>query len=126
MRTQDFKAALDLLGAISEAGTDKASFARLGVERLPALVAAEFTTLSVCDLASGRREVFGLPGGSLGADARAAFDRHFKQHPLVRFHGYDGGRVTQRISDCLVRLPLHYALTDDEQQRVIEAVRTFR
>jgi len=101
LRTQDFKAALDLLGAISEAGTDKASFARLGVERLPALVASEFTTLSVCDLASGRREVFGLPGGSLGTDARAAFDRHFRQHPLVRFHGYDGGRVTQRISDCL-------------------------
>jgi len=71
------------------------------VERLPSLVASEFTTLSVCDLVSGRRDVYGLPGASLSADARAAFDRHFKQHPLVRFHGYDGGRTTQRISDCL-------------------------
>src|SRR5438874_11146561 len=98
---RDFRAALDLLGAIGEAGGDKAGFARLGVERLPSLVASEFTTLSVCDLASGRREVYGLPGASLSADERAAFDRHFKQHPLVRFHGYEDGRVTQRISDCL-------------------------
>jgi DNA-binding CsgD family transcriptional regulator len=101
LRTPDFKAALDLLGAINESGADKASFARLGVERLPSLVASEFTTLSVCDLVSGRREVYGLPGTSLSADERAAFDRHFKEHPLVRFHGYDGGGVTQRISDCL-------------------------
>jgi DNA-binding CsgD family transcriptional regulator len=101
LRTHDFKSALDLLGAISETGADKATFARLGVERLPSLVASEFTTLSVCDLVSGRREVYGLPGASLSADERAAFDRHFKQHPLVRFHGYDGGSVTQRISDCL-------------------------
>jgi DNA-binding CsgD family transcriptional regulator len=101
LRIQNFKAALDLLGAISETPPDKAFFARLGVERLPSLVASEFTTLSVCDLLSGRREVYGLPAGALSADERAAFDRHFKQHPLVRFHGYDGGRVTQRISDCL-------------------------
>jgi len=101
LRTEDFKAALDLLGAIGEAPADRATFARLGVERLPSLVASEFTTLSVCDLASGRREVYGLPAGGLSADERAAFDRHFKHHPLVRFHGYDGGSVTQRISDCL-------------------------
>ena len=92
MRTQDLKAALDLLGAIGDAGTDKRSFARAGVEHLPSLVASEFTTLSVCDLTSGRREVYGLPGSALSADQRAAFDRHFKEHPLVRFHGYDGGR----------------------------------
>jgi DNA-binding CsgD family transcriptional regulator len=101
LRTEDFKAALDLLGAIGEAPADRATFARLGVERLPSFVASEFTTLSVCDLASGRREVYGLPAGGLSADERAAFDRHFKHHPLVRFHGYDGGSVTQRISDCL-------------------------
>jgi len=89
------------MGAISEAPADKASFARLGVERLPTLVASEFTTLSVCDLVSGRREVYGLPAGALSAGDRAAFDRHFTAHPLVRFHGYEGGGVTRRISDCL-------------------------
>lgn len=101
LRERDCKAALDLLGAMSEAGSDARSYAALGVERLPDLVASEFTTLSVCDLVSGKREVYGLPAGALSADDRAAFDRHFKAHPLVRFHGYEGGRITQRISDCL-------------------------
>jgi DNA-binding CsgD family transcriptional regulator len=99
MRT--FRAALDLLGAMGEAALDKASFAKLGVERLPTLVASEFTTLSICHLASGKREVFGLPAGALSAEDRAAFDRHFHEHPLVRFHAYQGGRVPQRISDSV-------------------------
>jgi DNA-binding CsgD family transcriptional regulator len=99
MRT--LRAALDLFGAMNEAALDRASFARLGVEHLPSLVASEFTTLSVCDLRSGRREVFGLPAGALSADERAAFDRHFTEHPLVRYHGYQQGRCVQRISDCL-------------------------
>jgi DNA-binding CsgD family transcriptional regulator len=99
MRT--FRAALDLLGAMNEAALDKASFARLGVDGLPMLVASEFTTLSICHLASGKREVFGLPAGALSAEDRAAFDRHFHQHPLVRFHAYQGGRVPQRISDSV-------------------------
>jgi DNA-binding CsgD family transcriptional regulator len=99
MRT--LRAALDLLGAMSESALDKASFARLGVDGLPALVASEFTTLSICHLASGKREVFGLPAGALSAEDRAAFDRHFHEHPLVRFHAYQGGRVPQRISDSV-------------------------
>ena len=99
MRT--LRAALDLLGAMSESALDKASFAKLGVERLPALVASEFTTLSICHLASGKREVFGLPAGALNAEDRAAFDRHFHEHPLVRYHAYEGGPNTQRISDSL-------------------------
>jgi len=101
LRESDFRAGLDLLGGIAEAGNDTHSFAEAGVERLPRLVASEFTTLSVCDLVSGKRAVYGLPPGALSASDRAAFDRHFKAHPLVRFHGYDGGAATQRISDCL-------------------------
>jgi DNA-binding CsgD family transcriptional regulator len=101
LRETDFRAALELLGAMQEASRDVASFARTGVERLPRLVASEFTTLSICHLASGRREVYGLPAGTLSADERAAFDRHFHQHPLVRFHGYQGGGVAQRISDSV-------------------------
>ncbi|HEV2429929.1 MAG TPA: LuxR C-terminal-related transcriptional regulator [Burkholderiales bacterium] len=86
---------------MNEAALDKASFAGLGVDGLPALVASEFTTLSICHLASGKREVFGLPAGALSAEDRAAFDRHFHEHPLVRFHAYQGGRVPQRISDSV-------------------------
>ena len=98
---RDFRSALELLGAMADGASDRRAFAAIGVEHLPKLVASEFTTLSVCDLASGRRDVYGLPRGTLSADDRAAFDRHFASHPLVRFHGYGGGRVTQRISDCL-------------------------
>jgi DNA-binding CsgD family transcriptional regulator len=98
---RSLRAALDLLGAMNESALEKASYARLGVEGLPTLVASEFTTLSICQLASGRREVFGLPAGALSAEDRAAFDRHFHEHPLVRYHGYQGGRSTQRISDSL-------------------------
>jgi len=101
LRESDFRTGLELLGAMQECSRDVASFARAGVERLPRLVASEFTTLSICHLASGRREVYGLPAGALSADERAAFDRHFHQHPLVRFHGYQGGGVTQRISDSV-------------------------
>lgn len=101
LREQDFRAGLDLLGAMSEAACDAASFARIGVEQLPAMVASEFTTLSVCNLVNGRREVYGLPANALGADERAAFDRHFREHPLVRYHGYDGGRSAHRISDSV-------------------------
>jgi DNA-binding CsgD family transcriptional regulator len=99
MRT--LRAALDLLGAMDEAALDKATFAKLGVERLPQLVASEFTTLSICHLASGKREVFGLPAGTLSAEDRTAFDRHFHEHPLVRYHAYQRGPNTQRISDSL-------------------------
>jgi DNA-binding CsgD family transcriptional regulator len=98
---RSLRTALDLIGAMNESALDKASFAKLGVEKLPSLVASEFTTLSICHLASGRREVFGMPAGALSAQDRAAFDRHFHEHPLVRYHAYQGGRVTQRISDAL-------------------------
>src|SRR2546423_5002612 len=101
LRESDFRSALNLLGAINDAGSDIASFARAGVERLPRLVASEFTTLSVCNLLNGKREVYGLPGGTLSAEDRAAFDRYFTQHPLVRYHGYEGGGSTQRISDSI-------------------------
>jgi DNA-binding CsgD family transcriptional regulator len=98
---RSLRTALDLIGAMSESALDKATYAQLGVEGLPQLVASEFTTLSICHLASGRRQVFGLPAGALSAEDRAAFDRHFHEHPLVRFHGYQGGRSTHRISDAL-------------------------
>ncbi len=98
---RSLRTALDLIGAMSESALDKTTYAQLGVEGLPQLVPSEFTTLSICHLASGRREVFGLPAGTLSAEERAAFDRHFHEHPLVRFHGYQGGRSTHRISDAL-------------------------
>ena len=64
-------------------------------------MASEFTTLSICNLVNGKREVYGLPAGALSAADREAFNRHFDQHPLVRYHGLQGGQATQRISDSV-------------------------
>ena len=65
-------------------------FARAVVLALHDYVAAELTTLSVCDLATGHRQVVGLHGRCLAADEVACFDRHFFDHPLVRHQGLEG------------------------------------
>src|SRR6266496_6803981 len=80
-----------VLEAIGSGGADPGSFARLGVAELPRLVSSELTTLSACDLATGRRRVIGNPGQRLSEDDIAAFDRHFFEHPLVRFHSTHPG-----------------------------------
>jgi DNA-binding CsgD family transcriptional regulator len=103
LRERDLRSALHLLGDVGEAADGVGAYARAGVEGLSRLVASEITTLSICDLASGRREVIGTPPAALNAQDRACFDRHFRSHPLVRFHAThrDGG--ARRISDSLSR-----------------------
>ncbi|RPH64167.1 MAG: LuxR family transcriptional regulator [Burkholderiales bacterium] len=81
--------------------SDQSSFARSGIELLPRLVASEVTTLSICDLVNGRREVVAVPDAAISAEDRACFDRHFLGHPLVRHHGLGHGRDTHRISDSV-------------------------
>ena len=90
-----------VLNAIGAAGADPDGFARAGVIELPRLAASEITTLSVCDLETGRRRVIGGPGVQLSASDIAAFDRHFFAHPLVRFHSTHHAGGTHRISDAL-------------------------
>jgi DNA-binding CsgD family transcriptional regulator len=90
-----------VLGALAESTRDVASFAAAGVRLLPGLVASETTTLSLCDLVSGRREVVAHPEGCIGAADRASFDRHFASHPLVRYHADGRGRGAHRISDSI-------------------------
>ncbi len=90
-----------VLEAIGSGGADPGSFARLGVAELPRLVSSELTTLSACDLATGRRRVIGNPGQRLSEDDIAAFDRHFFEHPLVRFHSTHPGGGAHRISDSM-------------------------
>jgi dTDP-4-amino-4,6-dideoxygalactose transaminase len=44
----------------------------------------------------------------------------------ARYGGREGQcPVTERVSDQLVRLPLHMHLTEEEQSQVIDAVRAF-
>jgi DNA-binding CsgD family transcriptional regulator len=101
LRAADLRAALDCVGALAEAGADTERFALAGVDALPRLVSSEITTLSVCNLESGRRHVIASPGSRLGAPEREAFDRHFHAHPLVRYHGVERGRGAHRISDSV-------------------------
>lgn len=101
LKRRDYQATIALLGAVAESTREFASYAEAGVRLLPTLVASETTTLSICDLASGRREVVACPAGRIGAVERAAFDRHFFAHPLVRDHGRERRAGARRISDSI-------------------------
>lgn len=97
----DYEQAFRVIGDLTVASMEgDEAFAHQGVSSLARLVASEITTLSVCDLVSGRRAVVGTPAGAIGVRDRAAFDRHFSAHPLVQYHTR-GGRRAQRISDCV-------------------------
>jgi len=97
----DLAAGLECVGAMADAGADLDAWARAGVECLPRVAASEITTLSICDLASGRREVIGSAGSRLSPADRAAFDRYFIVHPLVRYHGLERRGGAHRISDSV-------------------------
>lgn len=98
---RDLRAALGALRTLAELGDTSASFIDSALEQLTGIVASELTTLSICDLEQGSRRVVGRKGESLSEADRAAFDRHFREHPLVRFHSSHPGGPTQRISDCM-------------------------
>ena len=97
----DVRRAMATLGALSENSTGCRSFVLNALEQLADLVVSDLTTLSVCDLKRGTRRVFGREAEALSDDDRHSFDRHFREHPLVRFHGTHPGGPTQRITDCL-------------------------
>ena len=99
----DFASALQVLARVEAQADSVRSFAQAVVQALNGFVASELTTLSVCDLSTGQREVVGLPGTRLGTDEMECFDRHFFEHPLVRHHGLEGGLLTRRISDLVRR-----------------------
>lgn len=119
LRSGDWQAALDFVGELAEAVDDADGFARCGVERLARLAPSELTTLSLCDLRGGRRQVIGLPTGAIGIDARASFDRHFNEHPLVRYHAHERGPHAHRISDSVPFGVFRHSALYDEYYRSI-------
>ncbi len=68
---------------------------------MPALVASGIATRSLCDLATGKRGVVSDPPHAFARSELEAFDRHFREHPLVRFHTIHHDGATHRISDAL-------------------------
>ena len=101
LTARDYRNGWQLVCEMAEAASDAVAFARQGTRQLPRLVASELSTLSVCDLAGNRRRVVGDPEGAISAADRAAFDRHFEKHPLVRYHADTPGAGTHRISDSM-------------------------
>jgi DNA-binding CsgD family transcriptional regulator len=100
LRADNYRAGLTVVQQLA-AARSYGEFARRGVDLLAKMVPSELTTLSVCDLESGRRSVIGTPVGAIGAADRASFDRHFGEHPLVRHHTIGRGRDAHRISDSM-------------------------
>lgn len=99
----DYAEVLALVAELERAADEPAALAREAVEQVGRRLGSELTTLSVCDLLSGHREVVGRAGERLGPADIACFDLHFFEHPLVRYHGLEGGGLTWRISDSLSR-----------------------
>jgi len=97
----DLRVALDVLNTIGERCACGSSFAHEGVTNLPGLVAAEITTLSVCDLDSGHRSVVSDRPGAISPREIEVFDRYFYEHPLVREHGRNRRAVTRRLDDLV-------------------------
>ncbi len=116
---RDLQVALRTLQSLADQSASSASFVDAALDRLTGIVPSDLTTLSVCDLAQGTRRVIGRKGEALSDADRAAFDRHFRDHPLVRFHSSHPGGPTQRISDCMsMSVFRHSALHADYYRRI--------
>jgi DNA-binding CsgD family transcriptional regulator len=98
---RDLRTAMRALGVLAEQSVSSAGFVDGALEQLTGIVASDLTTLSICDLEQGSRRVVGRKAETLSEADRVAFDRHFRVHPLVRFHSTHPGGPTQRISDCM-------------------------
>src|SRR5438552_715488 len=101
LTASEMREALDALYAIGEASLSRDEFARRGVDCLPRLARSELTTLSICDLDSGRRSVVSDRKDVISRRDLEVFDRHFFAHPLVCAHGRNPRATTKRIGDLL-------------------------
>jgi DNA-binding CsgD family transcriptional regulator len=77
------------------------SFVHRVLDHLSHLISSDLTTLSLCDLERETRSVIGRQGEEISEQDRTAFDRHFREHPLVKYHGGHPGGSAQRITDCV-------------------------
>jgi DNA-binding CsgD family transcriptional regulator len=98
---RELRAGMRALGVLAEQSASSIGFVNAALEELTGVVASDLTTLSICDLERGSRRVVGRKAETLSEADRAAFDRHFRVHPLVSFHSSHPGGPTQRISDCM-------------------------
>jgi len=115
----DARRAVNVLHALAATDADAATFVHGVLDQAAELVGSDLTTLSLCDLTQGTRRVVARSGEALSAEDRAAFDRHFREHPLVRFHASHADGPAQRISDCVSQQAFrHSALFADYYRRL--------
>ena len=108
MRDQDWRACFELLQAVVDAGDSVEALARAAVNALPALVAAEISSLSEYDLRNGRRQVLARPEAETGAENRVRCNPYLQTHPPLHFHADLHGTGAQRSSrDYMVVLPVY-------------------
>jgi len=98
---RDARRALAAFQAIAVVGDGYGAFVGRVLDELAELLGSDLTTLSLCDLERGTRTVVGRPGEGISEPDRAAFNCHFREHPLVRFHATHIGGPTQRVTDCM-------------------------
>lgn len=119
LEDHDARRAVNVMHALAAGDEDAAAFVHNLLDRLAELVDSDLTTLSLCDLTQGTRRVIARSGEALSAEDRAAFDRHFREHPLVRFHAAHADGPAQRISDCVSQQAFrHSALFADYYRRL--------
>lgn len=90
-----------LLGTVGERARPSSQQVAELLRTLARIVRSEFTTLSVCDLAAGRRFLSAQPPEPPGGFDSAAFDRLLGSHPLVRHHLRHPHARAIRLSDCV-------------------------
>lgn len=100
-RPGEFARASRLLGAVGERACPSPQQVAELLRAIARIVRSEFTTLSVCDLAAGRRFLSAQPAEPPGRVDSGAFDQLIDSHPLVRRHLRHRHARAIRLSDCM-------------------------
>lgn len=112
----DYAAALRLIAELERASDSLEHFAREGARLLSDYVAAELTTLSLCDLATGHREAVGLP-----AHRRTALHDEYARpvglHHAIAVPLLQDGRML--VSFVLSRAHLDFSERDRERLELL-------
>lgn len=116
---RDVTAALRFLRDASAAADGVARFVRFGVEHLPRLVGSELSTMSYCDLESGRRWVRSNPPNAISASDLQCFNHYFYDHPLVQYHSRHPNGASRKITDAMPQNRFqHTALYNEYYRRI--------
>ena len=100
MLDRDWRACFELLQAVVDAGDSVDALARAAVNALPALVAAEISSLAEYDLRNGRRQVLAMPEAQIGAENRVGCNPYLQTHPPLHFHANLHRPSANRTSDA--------------------------